>query len=315
MGTCSAWIVTGALALVWSRGGLSAQQSPPPAPPGGESVEIAIEGVAVGDGMEPGMPLPPDDVEFEVAAAPIGFGGTVVKGAPYSAEAVTEVVRTLSDGNRIVRQSTASVYRDSGGRTRREQGLAMIGALVGNADEARHVIINDPQGGVSYILNPLSHTAHKLSPHRVQWAGQSPPAPPDGTFEAPLPPPPGGAPHIAFRARTRGTMPAPLVESLGKQTIEGVEADGTRSTTTIPAGQIGNEQPIRVVFERWYSSELKVLVQSKRSDPRYGDSTYHLTNIIRAEPAASLFEVPSDFTVTEGPPKGDFIFRRELRRQ
>ena len=101
-----------------------------------------------------------------------------------------------------------------------------------------------------------------------------------------------------FRSAS-GKLNAPVVERLGKQSIEGVEVEGTRSTVTIPAGQIGNEQPIRIVSERWYSPDLKVLVMSRQSDPRFGETTYRLTSIVRAEPAPELFEVPADFTVVE----------------
>jgi hypothetical protein len=88
-------------------------------------------------------------------------------------------------------------------------------------------------------------------------------------------------------------------EQLGKQLIEGVEAEGTRSTITIPAGDIGNERPIEIVTERWYSPELQLVVMSRHSDPRNGETTYKLTNISRADPAKSLFEVPAGFTVKD----------------
>jgi hypothetical protein len=88
-------------------------------------------------------------------------------------------------------------------------------------------------------------------------------------------------------------------ESLGKQTIEGVEAEGTRSTLTIPAGTIGNELPIASTTERWYSSELQTVVMSKRSDPRFGDTVYRLTNIQRGEQPATLFDVPADYTIKD----------------
>jgi hypothetical protein len=105
-------------------------------------------------------------------------------------------------------------------------------------------------------------------------------------------------------------------ESLGKQNIEGVEAEGTRTTRTIPAGEIGNEQPIVIVSERWYSSALQTVVLSKHNDPRYGENTHRLTNINRSEPAHSLFEVPSDYKIESLPvPKpganGFIINKRE----
>jgi TonB family protein len=90
-------------------------------------------------------------------------------------------------------------------------------------------------------------------------------------------------------------------ESLGKQNVEGVEAEGTRSTVTIPAGEIGNERPIDIINESWYSPELQTLVMTRHSDPRFGESSYRLTNIDRSEPARSLFEVPSDYTLKSGP--------------
>ena len=90
-------------------------------------------------------------------------------------------------------------------------------------------------------------------------------------------------------------------EPLGKQTIEGVEAEGTRTVTTIPAGKIGNERPIEIVFERWYSPELQTVIMTRHNDPRFGETIYRLTNISRDEPSRSLFEVPAGYTVKETP--------------
>jgi hypothetical protein len=89
-------------------------------------------------------------------------------------------------------------------------------------------------------------------------------------------------------------------ESLGAQTIEGVTAEGTRRTLTIPAGEIGNTMPIECVEETWYSPELQITVMSKFRDPRTGETTYRLTNLSRSEPDRSLFEVPADYTFQEG---------------
>jgi hypothetical protein len=100
---------------------------------------------------------------------------------------------------------------------------------------------------------------------------------------------------------------------LGTRTIEGVTAQGTRTTRTIPAGEVGNEQPLVITSETWYSPDLKVLVLSKAEDPRIGVTTYRLTNISRAEPAASLFEVPAEYTVTDGP--ANVLFHREIRKE
>ena len=96
-------------------------------------------------------------------------------------------------------------------------------------------------------------------------------------------------------------------EDLGTQTMEGLLVAGVRTTHTIPAGEIGNEKPITVVTEVWTSPDLKTIVYSKRSDPRMGEQTFKLTNIVRGEPDASLFRVPPDFKLTDGPQ--NFIYR------
>ncbi|MCM3879854.1 MAG: hypothetical protein ND807_07085 [Vicinamibacterales bacterium] len=255
------------------------------------------------------------NVEF--MSAPIAFDTETITGAPYSAEAVTEITQTLADGNRIVRRTTAEVARDSVGRTRREQGLAMLGPMINAPEEFRHVQITDPEAHTMIILNMKDKTAQKMPAPNVRFTTKMGVAgePAGGTFEMALPPPaPGGAnTQMIYRAEQSGPMSKPVIESLGKQFVEGVEAEGTRTTSTIPAGQVGNELPISVVSERWFSPDLKVLVMSRQSDPRFGDTTYRLTNIVRAEPSPALFEIPADFTVNEAGPERDVIIRRIVK--
>jgi hypothetical protein len=309
-----------------------AQQTPP------DKTEPKIEHDVIfmrGQGLPPGaegatVPAPPPGA-FEIAVPgdgpPIGgntftfvssemsFDGKVVKGMPYSAEAVTEVTQTLGDGNRIVRKSTASIYRDSEGRTRRDQTLGSIGPFATHGDPPQTSFINDPVAGVNYMLDPRTRTARKLPMPRIENLPGG--ARPEIRIEEKVVQAPAGAPGAVaagpgarvmifenrdgesgpFRTPMKG--PKPKTESLGKQTIEGVEAEGTRTTITIPAGEIGNERPIQIVTERWYSPELQTLVMSRNSDPFVGDSVYRLTNINRGEPAHSLFEVPSDYKIKE----------------
>jgi hypothetical protein len=285
-----------------------------------------------------GGPPPPPGADF-VFLASESFGGKVVKGAPYSAEAITESIQTLGDGNRIVNRITSTIYRDSEGRTRREQTLKGIGSLGMSGEPLQTIFINDPVAGVTYSLDSRSHIAHKSAPFKFEFLSK--PGDPEGQrFEfkvapgaaasgsvtaAPSGPPPqaglhGPGPEIeqfTFRAEagpgiTMGTGGGTFMfrtrnnanevkEELGKQIIEGIEAEGTRSTITIPAGEIGNERAIEIVSERWYSPELQLVVMTRHSDPRSGETTYKLTNINRAEPAKSLFEVPAGYTVKEGP--------------
>jgi hypothetical protein len=118
-----------------------------------------------------------------------------------------------------------------------------------------------------------------------------------GAASGQLPPPPMIAQKV-FLTNDQGQA---TTEDLGSQTMEGVFVTGLRTTHTIPAGQIGNDKPIAVVTEVWTSPDLKTIIYSKRSDPRMGELTYQLTNITRGEPDASLFTVPADFKLVEGP--------------
>ena len=275
-----------------------------------------------------GAPPPPPDANF-VFMASESFGGKTVKGAPYSAEAVTESIQTLADGNRIVNRSTSSLYRDSEGRTRREQSLKSLGIPGGAGEEpVQTIFISDPVAGVTYSLDSKSHTARKGLPFTFDFAKKPGETIEGRTFEfrvahgagagaasgnvimtAPLPAPgPGvrvphpevGASTFVFKSTKSGNANE-VKEQLGKQFVEGVEAEGTRTTVTIPAGDIGNERAIEIVSERWYSPELQLVVMTRHSDPRFGETTYKLTNINRAEPAKSLFEVPAGYTIKEGP--------------
>jgi hypothetical protein len=107
---------------------------------------------------------------------------------------------------------------------------------------------------------------------------------------------------MIFKAQgSASNLPAPQIEQLGSSTIEGVTAEGTRSTTTIPVGGAGNDRELQIVDERWYSSDLKETVLSRHSDPRTGETVYRLTQISRTEPVASLFEVPPDYKVADAP--------------
>ena len=181
----------------------------------------------------------------------------VVTGAPFSARLVTESTQTLADGNRIVRTSAVSVARDSEGRTRREQ----------SPPNGSVVFITDPIAGENYVLESRSRTARRFAS--------------------------AAAPTESRETATPGIAK----ESLGTQLIENVQADGTRITRTIPAGQMGNERPFEIVSEFWYSPELQTTVVSDIRDPRRGEISAKLTDIQRGEPDHSLFEIPADYTV------------------
>jgi len=226
-------------------------------------------------------------------------GGNPVKGAPYSAQAVTETIHTLADGDRIVQKTSAMLYRDSLGRERREETLPPIGPFASQGDPPQIISISDPVAGVNYSLNSLDHIARKVP--------VMPPVSPAGA---------GGKFNVTGKAimlAGPSEKIAANVEQLGWQVIEGVQAQGTRTTVTIPAGQIGNDRPIDIVDEQWRSPDLQVIVLSKHSDPRFGETVYSLTNISRADPPATLFQVPSDYTIGgKVPPEQFRIIQRKL---
>ncbi|MDQ3821545.1 MAG: hypothetical protein M3362_28230, partial [Acidobacteriota bacterium] len=274
---------------------------------------LIYERESAGQQQEQGIRVPgkPGDDTLIFISSEMSFDGKVVKGVPYSAQSITETTRTLSDGNRITHKNTATIYRDGEGRTRREQELGVVGPWAIPGEPKQTIFINDPVAGVNYILDPRTHTARKIAPVRIDSLPSDIQSPVLGAgakvtigvnkevFTATATAPGDGAQVQELRVGPdvqKGTT-----ESLGKQTIEGVEAEGTRTTVTIPAGQVGNEQPIHIVWEKWYSPELQVVVMSKHSDPFVGETVYKLTNIVRGEPSHALFEVPGDYTIKEIP--------------
>ena len=241
------------------------------------------------------LPLPPPDHEGIVTAAG-GFGfvsfetglhGPVVTGAPYSAQTITETTQTLADGNHIDQKRTALVYRDSQGRTRRDESLPALGPLAATGGVHHAIFVNDPVAVAHFVLEPDQKIARKMSPPaNIQFMHE----------------------HMAGMHGSAKLADAPVTESLGTQTMEGLSVTGTRTTRTIPAGQIGNEKPIQIVLESWYSPELQMVIYSKRMDPRMGETLYQVTNIQRTEPDASLFQVPPDYTVQEIPSGHNMLF-------
>ena len=243
----------------------------------------------------------------------------ITRDKPYSAEATTEFVQVLGDGNRIVRRNTARLYRDGDGRTRREE-------LNEGQPDRNSVVITDPVAGTSLILHASTKTAIKApalfarmqGPGAVDVAVDRRAMLPkvEGPAAGDVKRPADGAAQVTVRERGGEVSTFTLAdgglltssaargetskEDLGEQTIEGVSAKGTRVTTVIPAGAIGNEQPITIVSEEWYSSDLGMLVLTRHSDPRVGETSYRITNIVRNEPDRALFQVPADYTVQDG---------------
>ncbi len=250
----------------------------------------------------------------------------ITTGRPYSADATTEFVQMLGDGNKIARKATVRIYRDGEGRTRREE-LATDGTV-------KSISIYDPVAHATYVLDPATRTARK-SAIRVMVPTMQPLTDEDKrkvetmirteleasgraggrvALVAPREVPVQVAPEEIRRRQQVETAAAagrgvlqPAVkgtdvkneESLGQKMIDGLLADGKRLTTVLPTGSIGNQQPITVLSEQWFAPDLEILVMTRHSDPRTGETTYSLSNITRGEPAANLFDVPADYTIQD----------------
>jgi hypothetical protein len=125
--------------------------------------------------------------------------------------------------------------------------------------------------------------------------------------DAPPPGPPGtfnllvvnnGTPMQVCKG---GSMKAAEPTSIGEKRIEGLKVTGSRLEFTLDAGTVGNEQPITVRTDQWFSADLGVVVSSMNHDPMIGDTTYRLEQINRAEPDAALFQIPADYSKNQMP--------------
>jgi hypothetical protein len=250
-----------------------------------------------------------------------GVMGKPIKGAPYSAVEVNETTQMLADGTRIHNESQTQVFRDSEGRIRRET--------------PNEITIWDPVANASYVLNPKTQTARKLPMGNFIFTtngrspaggevmtyslrtggpegGKLPPLPDEArlrelktTIEAEVKATAGAragiavaGPNVEVRQKV-STWQKGKTESIGNRMIEGVNAEGTRTTSTIESGAIGNDRAIQTVSERWFSQELGTLILSRHNDPRTGEETFKLVNVSRSEPAAYLFQIPAGYQVVD----------------
>jgi hypothetical protein len=244
-----------------------------------------------------------------------------VKGAPYSADVVVSTNQALADGNHISHSDTSHVYRDGEGRTRREQsGTITTVTRTEPVVSTRSLVISivDPVAGYSYSLDtehkvawrtPIG-TSKELFDKLQAAAGQRSSEPmteeqktrlakQKAELASQLAEPKAGAVMVRRGGDMTAVAYMPDNAPLEHATIDGLAVEGRKTSETIPAGRIGNEQPIVITSEEWRSTDLKVLVLTKHNDPRTGESTYRLSNVVRAEPDPSLFMVPPDYTVKD----------------
>lgn len=202
--------------------------------------------------------------------------GQVVTGAPFTATLQETVTQKLADGNTITRTTASQFARDSQGRTYLQTTANGLGPWSSTTGAKTLTFITDPVAGAAYTLDATAMTAAQR-PLRPVGAG--------GSRRTEF------ADANAVQTSIGAQMMAPLPNLL----------QGTQLTRTIPANTIGNAQPIVSTTTRWYSPDLKMVVMQTISDPRMGTRTFQMTNVQTTEPAASLFQVPSGYTVSTKP--------------
>jgi len=236
--------------------------------------------------------------------------GELVKGAPYTATAVSESTQVLADGNHIVNKITSFLARDSEGRTRREMAMG-IGPLPPGMQKT--ILISDPVTKTEYMLTPQEQTkrAMKRENGKAVFIGESGKTEGDQKTRLEV------EQKIKMKMNVEKMGTAGIVvhgpelgemkhEDLGTQVIEGIPCTGSRETRTIAAGAVGNERPLEITSETWKSPDLHTIVFSKHNDPRFGETVYRLTDVKRDEPDPALFQVPSNYKISES---GPFLFK------
>jgi hypothetical protein len=193
-------------------------------------------------------------------------------GAPFQATLETEWTKHLSDGTTTTVKNHRLIVRDSQGRIYQERRTLVP---EGRESRVRQIEISSPVTHTKYFCNP-SLSACELQSYDA----------PVAEAVVPVGPIDGGKRDLS-RA------------SLGSTTIEGVEVIGTRETTTISPGTIGNSAPVDMTKEFWYSPKLGINLRVTRLDPMHGDQIFNVTNISLAEPDARLFVLPASCKIVD----------------
>ena len=213
-------------------------------------------------------------------------------GDPYSLKRIFQKKQVLADGTNIEKQTPAILhYQDSAGRFRAEYPFKRPPNLPSRYDLPPQVEIIDSVAGYHYILDTVHRVAHR------------------GVIEViprkPLPPQPQNAlPNPPSQTPSPGasTYPQRSTEPLGGKVIDGLPLEGSRTTTTYPAGSgMGNDRPVAITSEEWATPGSTIPPFRKTSDPRSGDETAASYDIVRGEPDPRLFQVPAEYQIVDEP--------------
>jgi len=238
--------------------------------------------------------IPMGAVPTEGFAGLPGEGPFAITGAPFCVDVVTTRTQTLADGNRLQNKRSDHVCRDSKGRARREIRSTVTPTAEPSAVQTvRSITIFDPSAKLAITLEPVKHTA-RLMRMSLRPAVPSTLTPSSGPSWQEVP---KNNTHVTPR-----TGDDVVEENLGEDSVHGVVVKGTKITRTIPAGHMGNDLPLIIVTERWYSDDLKTVMRLKQTDPRVGETSIEVTNVVPGEPDPSLFQIPADYKVEESHP-------------
>jgi hypothetical protein len=200
--------------------------------------------------------------------------------APFSSNVTAEWTKVLEDGSTLTVQNHRLVVRDSLGRIYQERRRLIPKESQAEPDLER-IEISDPSAHEKYFCRPAIHICTLTTYYGPQETSAQP----------------VGAQEDKYGTLTR--------EDLGKTSVNGVDAVGTRETRTLNPGAIGNDRIISIVKEIWYSPQLGINVSVKRIDPRHGTQIINVTEIEQGEPAPKFFAVPSGYTVVDKRDKGE----------
>jgi hypothetical protein len=205
---------------------------------------------------------------------------TPVIGLPFSADLSVHMVQHLANGVALKFEVKGHVYRSAGGMERYD------GTTV-STDPA-----NPESNTLVYILDKVKHTAIFYNSKTMKATVQQLQDTSTVTVRF--------LPLQETRIQNRIIKPENVITTdLGKRTEGAMTLVGKRVTGTIPAGKVGNDQPLSVTGDVWVDPQLKLMVEEVEQDPLAGERTLALSNIHGEEPDPKLFEIPAGYTVHE----------------
>ena len=219
--------------------------------------------------------------ETAMAQAEVSPLASVI-GMPFSGVRTNQGAKNFVDGNRIDRGTSEHLYRDGQGRTRVERELPAPMLANNPQMEPVQITINDPVSGDRIELHARTKTAiivHGAASAAVPARTQAPKI------------------FVMFARHLYGAddpgWSKPV--SLGERSFDGLRAQGQRAEHPIPIGTLGNEKPITLTVEQWFSPELSLIVAKSGKSTLGGEFSNQIENIVRGEPDPALFQVPSDY--------------------